>query len=109
HTSSMKFAEDIKDAPAIVFLLATPPGNANSVLMAAQNLMLAGRTLGIGSVPTTLHPTVMERFNAMFGIPSDTVFHFCIPLGYPQSRFGPTNRLPIAETCHLNRWGESIG
>ena len=48
-------------------------------------------------------------FNAMFGIPSDTVFHFCIPLGYPQGRLGPTNRLPIAETCHLNRWGESIG
>jgi nitroreductase len=29
---------------------------------AVQNLMLAARAIGIGSVPTTLHPSVMARF-----------------------------------------------
>jgi nitroreductase len=104
--SAMQLAEDIKDAPCIVFALAMPPGAANSVLPAVQNLMLAARTLGIGSVPTTLHPQVMERFNAMFGVPPEASFHFCVPLGYPQGKFGPTSRRPTAETTYFNRWGD---
>jgi nitroreductase len=106
--SAMKLAEDIKDAPCIIFALALPPGAANSVLPATQNLMLAARALGIGSVPTTLHPQVMEKFNAMFGVPKDVTFHFCIPLGYPQGKFGPTQRLPTSETTFLNRWGSPV-
>jgi len=39
------------------------------------------------SVPTTLHPSVMDRFRAMFGVPKDVAFHFCIPLGYPDLTF----------------------
>src|SRR6266571_2881176 len=109
YRAAAQLADEMKDAPCVVLALAVPPGSANSVIPACQNLMLAARALGIGSVPTTLHPSVMERFNKMFGIPNDLVFHFCIPLGYPQGNFGPTTRLPIAETCHLNRWGESIG
>ena len=70
--------------------------------------MLAARALGIGSVPTTLHPTVMDRFRTMFGIPREVSFHFCIPLGYPQGSFGPTTRKPTAETTYLNRWGAPV-
>jgi nitroreductase len=104
YRSAAGLADAMKDAPCIVFALAVPPGPANSVIPAVQNLMLAARALGIGSVPTTLHPKVMERFNSMFGIPKDVVFHFCVPLGYPQGKFGPTRRLPTAETTYLNRW-----
>lgn len=103
-----QFAEDIKDAPAIVFALTAKNGDANSILPAAQNLMLAARVLGIGSCPTTLHPTVMERFNAMFGIPDDVLFHFCIPLGYPKGNFGPNSRLPTSETTFLDSWGNPV-
>src|SRR5712692_2314339 len=53
------------------------------VIPPCQNLMLAAHALGIGSIPTTLHPSVMERFHALFAIPKDVAFHFCIPLGYP--------------------------
>jgi nitroreductase len=104
YQSAMRLADEIKDAPCIVFALALPPGTANSVLPAVQNLMLAARALGIGSVPTTLHPSVMDRFRAMFDLPAEVSFHFCVPLGYPRGRFGPTSRLPIAETCFLDRW-----
>jgi nitroreductase len=97
-------ADTMRDAPCIVFALAVRNGPADSVLPAVQNLMLAARALGIGSVPTTLHPTVMERFRAMFGIPEDVAFHLCIPLGYPQGRFGPTRRKPTSETTFLDRW-----
>jgi nitroreductase len=101
-------AEAMGDVPCIVFALALHDGPANSVIPAVQNLMLAARAIGIGSVPTTLHPSVMERFHAMFGIPDDVGFHFCVPLGYPQGNFGPTLRKPTTETTFLDRWGAAV-
>jgi len=103
-----RLADEIVDAPCIVFALALHNGPADSVVPAVQNLMLAARAIGIGSVPTTLHPTVMDRFHAMFGIPDDVGFHFCIPLGYPRGKFGPTVRKPTSETTFLDRWGASV-
>lgn len=106
--SAMRLADEIGSVPCIVFVLGQAPAPANSVITCAQNLMLAARALGIGSVPTTLHPQVMERFYAMFGIPADIVFHFCIPLGYPRGRFGPTTRRPTAEVAHWDAWGSAV-
>jgi nitroreductase len=106
--SAMRLANEIGDAPLIIFVLAVPPGEAHSVVTGAQNLMLAARALGVGSTPTTLHPQVMERFHAMFGIPPEVRFHFCVPMGYPRGNFGPTNRRPTYETAFRNRWGEPV-
>ena len=78
------------------------------MIPAVQNLMLAARALGIGSVPTTLHPTVMDRVRALLGVPAEAEFHLCIPLGYPRGRFGPTQRRPTYETTYLDRWGGSV-
>ena len=97
-------ADAIAAAPCILFAFALHNGPANSVIPAVQNLMLAARALGIGSVPTTLHPSVMDRFHEMFGIPDDVRFHFCVPLGYPQGNFGATTRKPTSETTFLDRW-----
>lgn len=107
--SAMRLADEIGEAPLIVFVLAVPPGPANSVITCAQNLMLAARALGIGSVPTTLHPQVMDRFHAMFSIPPEAVFHLCIPMGYPRGHFGPTSRRPVREVTSINQWGERPG
>ena len=35
-------------------------------------------------------------------------FHFCIPLGYPAVKYGPSQRKPIAETAYLDRWGSAV-
>jgi nitroreductase len=101
-------ADAMKDVPCIVFALALPGGSADSVVPAVQNLMLAARAIGIGSVPTTLHPSVMARFYAMFAVPSDVSFHFCVPLGYPAGNFGPNVRKPTSETTFLNRWDGAV-
>jgi nitroreductase len=101
-------ADAMKDAPCIVFALALPGGSADSVVPAVQNLMLAARAIGIGSVPTTLHPSVMSRFYAMFAIPSDVSFYFCVPLGYPAGNFGPNVRKPTSATTFLNRWEAAV-
>jgi nitroreductase len=105
YRAAMGLADRIGDVPAIVFAFAVPPGWANSVVPACQNLMLAAHALGIGSIPTTLHPKVMERFYALFDVPKEVTFHFCIPLGYPAVKYGPSVRKPIAETTYLDRWG----
>lgn len=104
YQSASKLADAMADVPCVVFAFTMGPGGANSIIPACQNLMLAARGLGIGSVPTTLHAKVMDRFNKMFGIPKDVTFHFCIPLGYPQGNFGPNVRKPIGETCFLDQW-----
>jgi nitroreductase len=108
HRGAAQLADEIADAPCIVLALTVRKGQASSVLPGVQNLMLAARALGIGSVPTTLHPQVMDRVYELLGIPAEAEFHLCIPLGYPRGRFGPTNRRPTAETTYLNGWGEPV-
>lgn len=103
-----RLADEIAAAPCIVLALTEGRGQASSVLPGVQNLMLAARALGIGSVPTTLHPQVLDRVYALLGIPATAEFHLCIPLGYPRGRFGPTRRRPTAETTYLNRWGAPV-
>jgi nitroreductase len=106
--AAARLADEIKDAPCIVLALSTGKGQASSVIPAVQNLMLAARALGIGSVPTTLHAQVLERVYVLLGIPAEMEFHLCIPLGYPRGKFGPTQRRPTAETTYLNQWGGPV-
>ena len=98
-------ADEMADAPLVILAFAVG-GAANSVFPAVQNLLLAARAMGIGSVLTTLHPQVMERVYALLGVPADVQFHCCIPLGYPRGRFGTTARRPTADTTHWDAWGE---
>ena len=105
YEMSSRLADEIVNAPVIVLALSAGAQQfAHSVFPPVQNLLLAARALGIGSVLTTLHPQVMERVYAMFGIPQDVAFHCCIPLGYPRGRFGPTRRYPTSETTSWERW-----
>lgn len=100
-----RLADEIGDAPCIVLAFSTGSGGASSVIPAVQNLMLAARALGIGSVYTTLHPVVMARLYTLLDVPAEAEFHACIPLGYPRGNFGPTQRRPTAETTYWGRWG----
>jgi nitroreductase len=106
--AAARLADEIQDAPCVVLALSTGKGQGSSVIPGIQNLMLAARALGIGSVPTTLHGQVLERVYALLGIPADMDFHLCIPLGYPRGKFGPTQRRSTAETTYLNRWGAAV-
>ena len=107
-TAAARLADEIKDAPCIVLALTTSRNGASSVIPSVQNLMLAARALGIGSVPTTLHAQVLERVYTLLGIPPEMEFHLCIPLGYPRGRFGPTQRKPVGEVTYLNHWGAAV-
>lgn len=99
-----RLASEFGAVPAVLLVLSLgAPGF--SVYPAVQNMLLAARALGIGSVLTTLHPTVMDRVHSLFDIPDEARFHCCVPLGYPRGDFGPTQRLPTRVTTFWNRWG----
>ena len=101
-------ADEMVNAPAVILAYSAASGvAAASTFPGVQNLLLAARSLGIGSVLTTLHPEVMDRVNAMYGVPEEMQFHCCIPLGYPRGKFGPTSRMPTSETTYWGRWNAS--
>lgn len=106
YKSAMRLADEIGNSPALIFVCTTVKGSAaaNSIIPGVQNLLLAGRGLGIGGTITTLHATVEERVHALFGIPDTAQVVYCVPLGYPQGRFGPVSRQPLADVVSYDGW-----
>ena len=99
-----RLAGEFGRVPAVLLVFSSgAPGV--SVYPAVQNMLLAARALGIGSVLTTLHPQVMDRLHRLFDVPEEMTFHCCVPLGYPRGNFGTTQRFPTSTTTYWNSWG----
>lgn len=99
-------ADEMVNAPLVVLVYSeTSAVAASSTFPGVQNLLLAARALGLGTVLTTLHADVMDRVNSTFGVPDGMTFHCCIPVGYPRGKFGPTSRFPTSTTTSWDRWG----
>lgn len=107
--SARRLADEIGEAPLLIFLCATAPGasSAASVIPAVQNMLLAARALGIGGNITTLHPSVDARVRSIFNIPEGAQIVYCVPMGYPKGRFGSLNRRPLSAIVSQNRWGQA--
>ncbi len=75
-----------------------------SIYPAVQNIMLACRALGIGTVITTIHCCFEEELKQKLGIPAEMEVSALLPLGYPQGNFGPTKRQPVETVIHWDRW-----
>ena len=71
---------------------------------AAQNLIVAARSLGLGTVFTTMHMVAEATVREVLGIPEEIRIAAMIPLGWPDGEFGPVNRRPVAEVIHRNGW-----
>jgi nitroreductase len=71
---------------------------------AAQNILLAARALGLGSVFTTMHLTAEPTVREVLAIPEPIRIAAMIPIGWPVGRFGPVNRRPVEDFVHSNRW-----
>lgn len=108
YKSAMRLADEIGDSPLLVFVCAMAKGApaANSIIPSVQNLLLAGRALGIGGTITTLHEKIEDRVHALLGIPETAQVVYCVPMGYPKGNFGPVSRKPLAQVSSLNTWGE---
>ena len=110
----LHLAEHVGEAPVLVFPVlrgATADGrpHGGSIYGAVQNLMLAARSHGIGSVLTG-GPALSDSFpiNELLGLPEDAAVMAMIPLGYPaRGRWAQPKRRPVEEVTHWERWGET--
>jgi nitroreductase len=77
-----------------------------SILPAVQNLILAARAEGVGTVLTTLHRARHGELRALLGIPDEVEVVALLPLGWPEEPFRPLMRPPVREIAWRDRWGE---
>src|SRR5712691_8950924 len=77
-----------------------------SVYPAVQNLMLAARSMGIGSALTTVYRVCHDEVRELFGIAGQYEIVALVPLGRPAGRFGLARRRPPEKVTHWNRFGE---
>jgi nitroreductase len=75
-----------------------------SIYPSVQNLLLAARALGLGSVLTTLHRRRKARIHEILGIPDHVESAAIIPLGWPDRDYGPNRRPPLAQFVMYDRW-----
>ena len=82
-----------------------------SIYPAVQNLMLAARALGLGTVLTTMHTEYESEVKEFFGIPDNVDTAALIPVGYPAEgeHFGGGRRRPFDEVTYYDHWGGSTG
>ena len=112
--------EHLDEAPVIIVACLTLPcpddaavasGFFGSIYPAIQNLLLAARSRGLGSVLLTLateqspiapveHPGVREILDLPEGVESVAL----IPIGYPQGNWGRPWRNPWQDCSHWERW-----
>jgi nitroreductase len=76
-----------------------------SIYPAVQNIILACRALGLGTVITTNHIRCEAEVKALVGIPDEVATYALMPIGWPIDPFGPLTRRPVAEVAHADRWG----
>jgi nitroreductase len=78
-----------------------------SIYPAVQNLLLAARALGLGTVLTTLHTQYEREIKALLHIPEIVETAALIPVGYPAegARLARTRRRPLSEVVFHERWG----
>lgn len=76
----------------------------SSIYPAAQNMIVAARALGLGTVFTTFHGVAEPVIRDTLDIPADVHIGCLIPLGWPEREFGPLNRVPVEQVIHRDGW-----
>ncbi|HTQ33971.1 MAG TPA: nitroreductase family protein [Stellaceae bacterium] len=78
-----------------------------SIYPAVQNILLACRALGLGTVLTTNHLRCENELKALLGIPDEVATFALMPIGWPLQNFGPLTRKPVREVAFADRWGDA--
>ncbi len=106
--------QTLADAPVIIVPLVRVPRNGRvgfqtgaSIYPACQNLMLAARSLGLGTVLSTLHRLRKDQIHQVLRIPEAWESAAIIPLGYPDRKYGPNKRRPVEEFIVHDRFPEA--
>ena len=98
----------LADAPVLIVACAYGADDvrtAAGVYPAVQNLLLAARSLGLGTTLTSRHRLAMAETRAVLGIPDEVSIYAVVPVGYPLGRWGEAPRRPVSEVAYRDRWG----
>jgi nitroreductase len=77
----------------------------SSIYPAVQNIILACRALGLGTLITTNHILYEDEVRAILGLPDDVFTFALMPIGFPLGKYGPLTRRPVSEVAFADRWG----
>ena len=111
--SARHLVANLERVPALIFVCAKdgyPPNNPNrafvwsAIYPASQNLIVAARGLGLGTVFTTFQMVAEKVVRETLGIPDEILIGTTICVGYPQRPFGPVARKPVADVIHWEKW-----
>lgn len=78
-----------------------------SIYPAIQNIILACRGLGLGTLITTNHTLLEDEVKAILDLPPEMRTYALMPIGYPRDKFGPVSRLQVAEVACADRYGNA--
>jgi len=126
--SAMYLLDHMADAPVLLLacLKQTPPAGpppqfppdaaaglknmarmgGSSIYPAVQNIILACRAFGLGTVLTTIHMFYEDEVKAILGLPPEVQTYALMPIGYPRGKFGPIKRRPISEVAYLDGYSK---
>jgi nitroreductase len=106
-------AKSLADSPVIILVCGEviyPPGAESEAFVwstafpAAQNILVAARALGLGTVFTTFQNLAAPAIRDVLDIPSEVRMAAMIPVGWPDRPFGPVTREPIERFIHRDGW-----
>lgn len=99
------FTQPIRDSAATIVIVKESGGNDFDIGRAAQNMMLAAKSLGVASCPITLHRH--RDAEKMLGVPEGATARYAIALGYPTKDAEPRKfggRKPAAQVVKLDSY-----
>lgn len=109
--SSGSARQPLAAAPVLIVACVNTPASGRagfqtgaSIYPSVQNLMLAARALGLGTVLTTLHRRRKAQIHDILGIPDDIESAAIIPLGWPDREYGPNRRPSLERFVMHDRW-----
>ena len=121
YSKAMHNVERLDEAPAIIAacLRGRAPDDADvasgffsSTYPAVQNILLAARSRGLGTVLLTLatdyspiKPSETAEVRDVLGLPEDVTVTALIPVGRPRGPWGRPWRHPWRASAHWDRWG----
>ncbi len=102
--------DNFDEAPVHIVVCGVPYGGGQtsdpSVYAAMQNLSLAARNLGLGTVITTLLRARQKEVKELLDIPEEMELVAVLPFGYPKGKYGRPPRQPVQEVTYWERWGQ---
>ena len=113
--SAKHLVRNFGDTPVMIFVchhvVDYPEAYANvgvgfsAVFMAAANILVAARSLGLGAAFTFSHMLAGPELPRLLGLPDVVAITVTIPVGWPACPVGPVFRRPFEEVLHWDRFG----